>query len=629
MFGLLRQEPNSTLGSSLSVVDSDDKPLRRVRACTACRNRKLKCSLARPQCSRCEAQKITCHYPETGDGSKKSTTDAAPSSTCTDDASLKRKRVKKTHTPTSQSKPKSSSSHHNAATKKERSKSVESSTLSHQLSLHPLPSPISPTATTEDNDDHADEATVGHSNIDDGSWINQLLMYTNGEGLEPYIGNTDVIDMPSQWLGFDQDASMLSSKASQRQPSHTPRAVQCLDSAISPIDETPESMDLDHYFTDSPDMLLESPAYSDLGFPGFPLNGVNPFHGGVDGGPQGWAWEGQQDTDLFSTLAQSSLDPAIDLAVSLSQTSTSPSSVWSRSSTDRETNTTASSPSHVLFPDPTENTAPITTAPATGGKRSIKTRIEFSNQTSSHKSLQPKPKVSRPKLTRSSSPYGTTQAKLKGTVECYPSHVQPLLKAFEKLQVSSFNFLQATTASRNKKNKHRADKAKSPPYDTLLKSQKQALSACAVLLDCSKCSAHSELVMLVVSVCSLLVGSLDGLDRSMNGKTGTAKHGDMRMMDSAEAGYYPGDGTGDGFTSENCDGAMTMMMDEHDEEDTAQIIRTLTASRIAKLRGILEMVVKAARRAEQRGVEQGLAAADWSAHVGLATLLQGKLRRYS
>ncbi|KAM7214023.1 hypothetical protein V8F06_010595 [Rhypophila decipiens] len=466
---------------------------------------------------------------------------------------------------------------------------------------------------------------MGHSNIDDGSWINQLLMYTNGEGLEPYIGNTDMMDMPSQWLGFDQDASMFSSKASQKQPSNTSNELQSLDSVISPIDETPESMDLDHYFTNSPEMLLESPAYSDLGFPGFPLNGVNPF---PDGGPQGWAWEGQQDTDLFSTLAQSSLDSNFKLAVSPSQPSTSPSSVWSRSSTDRETNTTASSPSHVLFPDPTENTVPITTATTTGRKRSIKTKSESSNQTSSHKNLQPKSKVSRPKLTRSSSPYGSTQANPKGTAECHPSHVQPLLKAFEKLQVSSFNFLQATTASRNK-NKHRADKAKSPPYDTLLKSQKQALSACAVLLECSECSAHSELVMLVVSVCSLLVGSLDGLDRSMNGRTGIAKHGEMRMMDSAEAGYYPGDGTGDGFTLENCDGAMTMMMDEHDEEDTAQIIRTLTASRIAKLRGILEMVVKAARRAEQRGVEYGPAAADWAAHGGLATLLQGKLRRYS
>ncbi|KAM7205922.1 hypothetical protein V8F33_000752 [Rhypophila sp. PSN 637] len=626
MFGLLRHEPNSILGSSLSVVDSDDKPLRRVRACTACRNRKLKCSLARPQCNRCEAQKITCHYPETSDGSRKSTTDTSPSSTSTDDASLKRKRVKKTHTPTSQSKPKSSSSHRNAATKKERSKSVETSTLSHQLSLHPLPSPISPTATTDDNDDHADQATVGHSNIDDGSWINQLLMCTNGEGLEPYIDNMDMMDMPSHWLGFDQDASILSSKASQKQPSNTSKVVQSLDPVITPIDETPESMDLEHYFTDSPDMLLQSPAYSDLGFSGFPLNGVCPFPGGVDGGPQGWAWEGQQDTDLFSTLAQSSLDPAVNLAVSPSQTAgTSPSSVWSRSSTDRDTNTTASSPSHILFPDPTENTVPITTATTPGGKKSIKTKSESSNQSSSHTNSQPKSIVSRPKLTRSSSPFGTTQANMKRTAGCYPSHVQPLLKAFEKLQVSSFNFLQATTVSRNnQKNKHlHRDKAKSPPYDTLLKSQKQALSACAVLLDCSECSAHSELVMLVVSVCSLLVGSLDGLDRSMNGKTGTAKHGDMRMMDSAEAGHhYPGGGTGDEFTLEHCDGGMAIMMDEHDEEDTAQIIRTLTASRIAKLRGILEMVVKAARRAEQRGV-------DWAAHIGLATLLQGKLRRYS
>ncbi|KAK4206330.1 hypothetical protein QBC37DRAFT_459775 [Rhypophila decipiens] len=218
-------------------------------------------------------------------------------------------------------------------------------------------------------------------------------------------------------------------------------------------------------------------------------------------------------------------------------------------------------------------------------------------------------------MTRSFLPYSTAQA--KETVDCYPSHIQPLLKAFEKLQVSSFNFLQATTASRNKKTKLRGDKANSPPYDTLLKSQKQALSSCAALLGCSECSLQSELVMLVVSQST----------------------GDIRTTNSAESRHYTGYENGEGFIQQHqdaqgdhmkiWDGAKAIMMDEHDEEDTAQIIRTLTASRIAKLRGILGMVVKAARGAEQRPVEQGLAAADWASYVGLATLLQGKLRRYS
>ncbi|KAM7183136.1 hypothetical protein V8F20_012733 [Naviculisporaceae sp. PSN 640] len=647
MFGLLRQEPGAGKGTSLSIVDTDIKPLRRVRACIACRNRKLKCSLARPQCTRCEAQKIACHYPEAGESSKKDlfadveTALGQPkdSASVTDEASLKRKRAKKVHVSSDQRKQEKKhqkvSTEHGTVVKKEKSRTPKNSTGSHPHSLQSPPTPTSPNIAAEDAEENQHMAS-------DGSWLNHLLLYTPGEGLEICDDTMDMMGMTSPWLDFAAEGlggvprtgskegiPEFTSATRYNDPKPSSRT-EPTNPIITPVDE---SMDLEQYFTDptsSPDMLLQSPAYTDL-----LLSNTSAFPGNED-----WTWEHAQKMNNLDLLTPTSSVPPFEVTAppnsssGLSSLDSPSSSAWSHSSESTGV-ASAGSPSFMFSSVTSEDTG----FPVSTNTQSVNDQNASSNKRSKHRSRTPPSK-------------STSATRQELLVGCYAAHTAPLHQALERLQVSSFAFLQAKAATRNRhghghgkdkdvNKKHTAkhkQKDAAPPYEALLKSQKQALSACGVLLDCASCSARSDLVMLVISVCGLLVGSLEGLNGNTVARDATTdgdKHVGLSCQEQMTWKYRDG-GVDYGQYDEQWAGVgrpnIAAKEQEHelemDEEDRAQIIRTLTATRITKLSKILDLAAQVSTRSGYRMMDTEKEE-DWSAHLGLVYLLKGKLKRYS
>jgi hypothetical protein len=151
--------------------------------------------------------------------------------------------------------------------------------------------------------------------------------------------------------------------------------------------------------------------------------------------------------------------------------------------------------------------------------------------------------------------------------------------------------------------------------DNMLQHQKKLLLECEELLECKECSALPAYIMLIISMCSRLLETLDDMCRDVTGED---------FMEAAratnKAGLFAeenkkrknGSDSGDSEESRRRYG-LTTRSRQLDDDDERLVLQSLVTARVRRLDGLLGTLDKVVSRYS------------WPAHKGLLRDLQDRL----
>ena len=153
--------------------------------------------------------------------------------------------------------------------------------------------------------------------------------------------------------------------------------------------------------------------------------------------------------------------------------------------------------------------------------------------------------------------------------------------------------------------------------ENMLQHQKKLLLECEELLECNECSALPAYIMLIISMCSRLLETLDGMCRDVTG-------GDSVEAARAtnKAGLFAEEHKKRKNGSDSSDSeegrrryGLTARSRKLDDDDERLVLQSLVTARITRLDGLLG------------SLDQVVSRYSWPAHKGLLRDLQDRLAR--
>jgi hypothetical protein len=148
--------------------------------------------------------------------------------------------------------------------------------------------------------------------------------------------------------------------------------------------------------------------------------------------------------------------------------------------------------------------------------------------------------------------------------------------------------------------------------DDILQHQKKALVECEDLLECRRCSTQPAYIMLLLSMCSKILGTLEDICRD-------APSGVSDKATNAEEGFEKrkrkknGNDNGDGDESCRRGYGISIRRRQLDDDDEYLVLQSLLTARVARLDRLLSMLDKIVSKHS------------WPAHKGLIRELQNRL----
>ncbi|KAI0392438.1 hypothetical protein F5Y17DRAFT_459859 [Xylariaceae sp. FL0594] len=140
--------------------------------------------------------------------------------------------------------------------------------------------------------------------------------------------------------------------------------------------------------------------------------------------------------------------------------------------------------------------------------------------------------------------------------------------------------------------------------DDILRYQKRALSECEELLECRSCNRQSSYTMLVLSMCSRILATLEELSQGGDCHKGGAAEKKRRKREERERNSSSSSSRGYGISIRN------RQLDDDDEHLVVQSLLTARVARLGRLLSTLDGIV---------------AEHSWPAHKGLIRDLQARL----
>lgn len=156
------------------------------------------------------------------------------------------------------------------------------------------------------------------------------------------------------------------------------------------------------------------------------------------------------------------------------------------------------------------------------------------------------------------------------------------------------------------------EKELSGDADDILQHQKKALAECEELLECRKCSTQPAYIMLLVSMSSKILGTLEDICRG-------APRGGSEKATNAEQGSEErkrkknGNDSGDGDEGRRRGYGISIRKRQLDDDDEHLVLQSLLATRVARLDRLLSMLDKV------------VSEHSWPAHKALLRELQNRL----